>query len=266
MQRRALLLLLSWAAACAQAAPAVGTDPPPGDDAATSPPPDDPTWIIDAPGPPPVVVDLDAGAADQGDPEAAQTDEVSLPPSPPFDPGEGGVCPGSPAPGDLVVDELMIESVAGTGDHGEWLELRSTQACAMDIRGLHGDAPSGSRVRTFDVVDDVWIPALGTLVVADSNSAILNHALPGPLVVWSGQPGDVLRNKGDTVTLRMNGLVVDSVTYPALTLAAGTSIAFPDDCAPSQRSDWTTWQPSVSSWFPGFFGTPNAPNTDVHCP
>jgi hypothetical protein len=186
--------------------------------------------------------------------------------APPFDPGEGGVCTAPPCAGDLVIDELMIESVAGAGDHGEWLEIESTIDCALDLRGLHGDVPSGSKVRTFQIGDDLWIPARGTLVVADSSNASINHDLPGTVATWSAQPGDVLRNKGGTVTLHMNGVVLDTLTYPSMTLSVGASVAFPADCPLSRRTDWTAWQTSTASWFPGFVGTPNAPNTDVQCP
>ena len=191
---------------------------------------------------------------------------VPIAPMPPFDTTDGGVCATPPGPGDLVVDELMIESVAGSGDHGEWLELRSTGGCAFDLRGLHGEAPNGSRVRTFQIGDDLWIPAHGTVVVADSNNPAINHGLPEPLVTWAGQPGDVLRNKGGTVTLLMNGVVIDSVSYPSMTLTVGATLAFPSDCPLARRTDWTAWQTSTHSWFPGFLGTPNAPNRDVQCP
>ncbi len=107
---------------------------------------------------------------------------------------------------------------------------------------------------------------MGTFVVADSDDAVIDHALPGILEIWDGAPGDVLRNSGDTVTLSMSGMLIDSVTYPALHLTIGTSVSFPSDCAASARSVWTNWQMSTASWFPGFFGTPNAPNDDVHCP
>ncbi len=186
-------------------------------------------------------------------------------PAPPFDAGPGGVCPGPLAPGDLVIDELMIESLAGTGDYGEWLEARSTLGCALDLRGLHGECPRGAKVATFDVTGDLWLPPGGTFVIADSGNAAIDHDLPGPLVVWSGQPGDVLRNKGTTITLRLNDAVIDTVTYPVLPLTVGASLAFPGDCDPALRSDWTRWQTSTASWFPGFLGTPNAPNDDVRC-
>jgi hypothetical protein len=93
-----------------------------------------------------------------------------------------------------------------------------------------------------------------------------SHSLPGVVLAWDGNLGDILRNKGTTITLRVGGAIIDTVTYPELSLTVGTSIAFPSDCGSSRRDDWTTWQTSASSWFPGFLGTPNAPNTDVHCP
>jgi hypothetical protein len=244
---------------------------------------DDAWWTAAAPsgsglpngegGPPvaPYGVDASVDAPTSTDDASADADETGGPPArapsfPPFDPGEGGICSGALAPGDLVIDEMMIESVAGSGDHGEWLEAQSTVDCAIDIRGLHGDAPSGAKVRRFDINDDLWVPAFGRFVVADSTIAAINHDLPGAVVSWFGQPGDVLRNKGGTVTLHMNGLVIDSVTYPSMTLTVGASLSFPSDCPLSRRADWGAWQTSNASWFPGFYGTPNAPNTDVQCP
>jgi hypothetical protein len=198
-----------------------------------------------------------------GDDGAAQSDTSSGPPS---DAGPSGACTQPLAPGDLVIDELMIESVAGSGDYGEWLEVQSTLDCALDLKGLHGDCPRGAMVATFDVTSDIWIPPRGTFLVADSSRPAINHHLPGTLLVWYGQPGDVLRNKGTTVSLRVGDTIVDSLTYPALSLTVGTSLAFPADCDPSVRTDFSRWQHSTASWFPGFLGTPNEPNVDVHCP
>jgi hypothetical protein len=192
--------------------------------------------------------------------------------SPPFDantPGPAvpeGACPSPPSGGDLVIDELMIASVAGAGDYGEWLEVVSTRPCALDLRGLHGEAPSGLKVRTFDVVEDLWLAAAGAFVVADSYDPAINHDLPGTVISWAGEPGDVLRNKGGTVSLLLRGTLIDSLTFPAIKLVVGASTSFPPTCPLSMRSDWTAWQTSTASWFPGFYGTPNAPNDDVSCP
>jgi len=174
-------------------------------------------------------------------------------------------CPAPLAPGNLLIDELMIESVAGTGDYGEWLEVANLLDCAIDLRGLHGECPHGAKVVTFDVGDDVWIPAHGFFVVADSVDPSINHDLPGVVIGWLGSPGDVLRNDGTTVTLSLAGTAIDTLTYPELTLTVGASREFPSACDPSQRGDFTLWQPATASWFPGFYGTPGAPNSDVSC-
>jgi hypothetical protein len=261
-----LALLVALALSCAVGPP--GSDGP----ASPSPPGDDAgipsAWLTDdaASG------GDDASANDQGastdgslaeapQGEASVDASVSTVVSPP-----DGACSAPLAEGDLVIDELLVESVAGAGDYGEWLEVASTLPCAIDLRGLHGECPSGAKVRTFDVTDDVWLAPGGTFVVADSVDPAIDHDLPGTVIAWSGQPGDVLRNKGGTVSLLLGDALIDSVTFPALKLVVGASVAFPADCPPARRSDWTAWQTSTSSWFPGFFGTPNAANTDVICP
>ena len=226
----------------------------------------------------PLVVDYDGSSADaaDADPAGGEGDsvgatEASVPAVPaagssvpPADAGEA--CTAPPGPGDLVIDELMIESVEGAGDYGEWLEVKSTLSCAVDLLGLQGQCPVGAKVHTFDVTEDVWIPPGGTFLVADSADPAVNHDLPGTVVTWSGQPGDVLRNLGGTVTLLSGDAIVDSLTWPKLELTPGASYEFPADCSPSDRTTFSFWQPAVASWFPGFDGTPNAPNVDVECP
>lgn len=174
-------------------------------------------------------------------------------------------CIAAVAPGVLAIDELMIESVAGTGDYGEWVEVKSTSSCAINLNGLHGDCPVGTKLHSFDVVGDVWLLPLGTFVVVDSPDPVINHYLPGPLIPWTNQPGDVLRNLGGTITLSQGDAVIDTVTFPSLKPRVGATVAFPSDCPLSRRSDWSAWQTSTASWFPGFFGSPNAPNDDVSC-
>jgi hypothetical protein len=188
-------------------------------------------------------------------------------PALPFDAGPDGACNSPIHAGDLVIDEVMIASLSGTGDHGEWLEVASTRDCALDLVGLHAECPVGAKVITLDVTSDVWIPARGTFVIADSLEPAVNHALPGVVLAWAGNPGDVLRNEGTTVSLEAGGVLVESLTYPKMkSVPIGTSMEFPSDGALAARSDWLSWQPAQASWFPGFHGTPNAPNDDVTSP
>jgi hypothetical protein len=219
---------------------------------------------------------LDGGEPESGDPpgddgSSPVVDAGSTGPSldatapPPAEGGPTGACDRPIGPGDLVIDELMIESVAGSGDYGEWLEIENTADCSVNIAGLHGDCPVGAKVYTFDVTEDLWIPSMGTFVVADSVDPAVDHDLPGILLAWSGQPGDVLRNEGGTVNLRFGDTLVDSLTWPSMKLAVGTSLELPADCSLADAADFSLWQPATSSWFPGFRGTPNAPNIDVQC-
>jgi hypothetical protein len=192
--------------------------------------------------------------------------EASAPESGPWGDAPDGGCVQPLSPGALAIDELMIESVAGTGDYGEWLEVASTSSCALNLNGLHGDCPVGMKMHSFDVTSDVWLLPGATFLVADSDDPVINHDLPGPLLPWTAEPGDVLRNKGGTVTLSLDDVVIDTLTWPALKLEVGVSVAFPSDCPLANRSDWGNWQMSTASWFPSFYGTPNAPNDDVSCP
>jgi hypothetical protein len=207
----------------------------------------------------------DAGSGSDEDATSyvpASTDAASAPAPPVF---EGG-CTQPLQPGNLVIDELMLESVAGAGDDGEWLEVASTAACAVNLSGLHGECAVGAKVYSFDVADDVWLEPGATFVVADSLDPAVNHYLPGLVLAWSGHPGDVLRNEGGTVTLTSGGELVVSLTWPSLKPVVGTSIEFPADCPAGDVDDFDDWEDAVASFFPGFQGTPNAPNLDVSCP
>jgi hypothetical protein len=205
----------------------------------------------------------DAGAlGEAADPAEASADGLPAP----ADAAYEGACSQPLQAGDLLVDELMVESVAGAGDDGEWLEVTSALACATNLRGLHGECPVGSEVHTFDVPDDIWLPAGGTFIVADSVDPAVNHYLPGIVLAWSGHAGDILRNLGGTVTLSVGRQIVVSLTWPSMKLVVGTSVELPSDCPAGDADDFADWHPAIASWFPAFHGTPNAPNLDVACP
>jgi hypothetical protein len=269
MRRASYLLVLLFVLHCnPELAPPDGAGAAPGDDAAAAAPltgDDDAAVSAGDDAGNPVDPWPDVGASPGAD-ATTLIGPAADASAPPADATPEGACAQPIAAGDLVVDELMVESVAGTGDYGEWLEIESTLTCAADLRGLHGETADGAKIRTFDVGDDLWLPPGGTLVVADSEDPTLNHELPGLLIAWAGHPGDVLRNQGGTVTLRLDDTIVDTVTWPAYKGPVGTSVEFPADCPLASGGDFGKWRPATASWFPGFAGTPNAPNTDVKCP
>jgi hypothetical protein len=174
-------------------------------------------------------------------------------------------CQSALAPGDLIFDEAMISSVAGSDDSGQWLEVRSTRSCSVDLIGLHASAPHGTTFRTMDVTTDVWLPPGGFFLIADTLDPTENNNLPGLVFAWAGSPSDALHKTSDTVTLSMGTVTLDTLNYPDTTRTDGTSISFPSNCATSLRGDFDDWQPSTAMWTPGFYGTPGAANLDVRC-
>lgn len=174
-------------------------------------------------------------------------------------------CTGPLVAGDLAVSELLISSRSGANDDGEWVEIRSTRTCWLDVKGLSIESPRGTLApNAVTITEDFELAPKGTFIVADSADPLKNHALPGKVFTWAGL--DILKNDGDTVALKANGVVVDTVTYPSFSnLEPGRSLAFPDDCPANVRSDWARWSLTFNVIAPGFKGTPNAANGDVAC-
>ncbi len=177
-------------------------------------------------------------------------------------------CTGALAPGDLTIGELLITSRAGSGDDGEWVEIRSTRSCWLKVQGLSVESPRGSATpNAVTIAEDFELAPKGTFIVADSADPAKNHALPGKVFAWGAT--DVLKNDGDTVALKVGATIIDTVTYPAFSnLEAGRTLAFPDDCPANVRTGWTRWSLTFTVYSPGqagFKGTPNATNVDVAC-
>ena len=174
-------------------------------------------------------------------------------------------CAGPLAAGDLAISEMLISSRGGSGDDGEWIEVRSTRTCWLNVKGLSIESPRGTAApNAATITEDFELAPQGTFVVADSADPAKNHALPGKVFAWGAL--DVLKNDGDTVALKAGGVVVDTVTYPAFSnLEPGRALAFPDDCPANVRGDWARWSLTFDVFAPGFKGTPNAANGDVAC-
>ncbi len=174
-------------------------------------------------------------------------------------------CAGPLVAGDLVVSEMLISSRAGSGDDGEWVEIRSTRTCWLKVQGLSIESPRGTATpNAVAIAEDYELAPKGSFVVAGSTDPAKNHALPGKVFAWGAS--DVLKNDGDTVALKFGATVIDSVTYPAFSnLEAGRTLAFPADCPATVRSDWTRWSLTFDVYSVGFKGTPNATNDDVAC-
>jgi len=184
--------------------------------------------------------------------------------SAPADAAAAQPCAGPIGLGDVKIVELMIASASGIGDRGEWVELINTRACVLDASGLVIESPRGTTGKDSATIPQGVLVAPGAaFVVADSTDPQSNHGLPGVAAAFNGY--DVLKNDGDTVSVYAGGDLIDSLTYPKIALDYGRSVAFPSDCAWSDRSDWARWSFSFHVWSSPYEGTPGADNSDVTC-
>lgn len=174
-------------------------------------------------------------------------------------------CGGPLQAGDLVISEMLITSRAGAGDDGEWIEITSARSCWLKLQGLSIESPRGtSAPNAVAIAEDYELPPKGSFIVADSADPAKNHGLPGKVLAWGAS--DVLKNDGDTLSLKLGATVVDTLTYPAFSnLTPGRTLAFPSDCPATVRGDWTRWSLTFDAYAAGFEGTPNATNDDVAC-
>lgn len=228
-----------------------------GDNSRPLDPPRNPDTVNDEGG----AFDLGGRESDGGNMNPPDRDTDA---GPMADAGMNNMCAGSVGPGDFKIVEIMIASASGSGDKGEWVEIQSTRDCTLNAKGLTISSPRGTGSDTVTISVDTFIPKYATFVVADSATPSVNHGLAGKVFEWNN--ADVLKNDGDTITVKSGSTVIDTLTYPAFTnLAIAKSVSFPWDCSWSDRSDWSRWSYSFATYGTTFKGTPNDDNWDVAC-
>jgi len=183
-------------------------------------------------------------------------------------PNDAPPCTTPLGPGVLVIEEMMVAAISGSNDVGEWVEIRNTAPCRVNLKGLHAASPRGTTAfDTIDVATDTFVASGQRFILADSTKASDNGGLPGLVLQWVGAtnpPTDVLKNAGDTITLSVGATQIDSIVYDTTTFALvpGTSYEFSTTCPAVNRTVFTNWNYATRSWN-SFFATPAAANDDV---
>jgi hypothetical protein len=253
------LLATAFLVACATSA-APKKNPPaddPNDPGASEYLPDDPVET-----PLPAEINNNSGAFGPAE-RPANKNDGGTPDDP--DAGPQAPCGDTPALGNLAIVELMISSRSGSGDVGEWAEVKNVTACTLKIKGVSVESPRGTAASNVaTVTTDIELAPGASFLVADTADTAKNNGLTGTVITWDDS--DVLKNAGDTVIVKLGDVVIDKIDYPDLsTLSPGRSFAFPSDCPLADRQDWRRWSLTFNQYAPGFKGTPNAPNADVGC-
>lgn len=154
------------AVACATAVDGTPTKRIPREAPIDLEPPDPPTLEAG-------VVDDDSGVFAPSRPrEAGAPTDASV-----VDAGIAPNCPNYLA-GSLRVDELMIASRDGSGDKGEWVELRNYASCTVLLDGLVVRSPRGTGLVQASLTGISLAPGESVLI-ANTLVPVDNHFLPG---------------------------------------------------------------------------------------
>lgn len=166
-----------------------------------------------------------------------------------------------PAPGDLVITEVMPSPSKVSDTTGEWFEVLATKD--VDLNGLGLDrAGDTSKPNLVSGTDCIHLAAGSYAVFAKSGDSVMNGGLPPIAGTFSFSmvagstttPGDVQILDGTTV--------IDAVTWTSS--ASGKSKALDPDFATADANDMTQyWCDGSAPYGAGDLGTPGAVN--AHC-
>jgi cysteine-rich repeat protein len=169
-----------------------------------------------------------------------------------------GACvdpPRPPAPGEIVVSELMI--VPPTQEDGEWLELTNPGPVPLDVRdctiiSARRDAPDESWTINGSTPLATVVPARGAITIARSNQSWVNGNI-APRLVWQGLSLD---NASDRVALVCAGETIDAVAWDSATwpMPAGTALSLSAAALDALAND------SPDAWCRPRRASPNALN------
>ena len=160
----------------------------------------------------------------------------------------------APAPGDLVITEVMADPAAVPDAAGEWIELYVARD--VDLDGLSvGVEPDALRVA---------VPDGACLRVTAGSHVVLaagaDPATNGGLGAVAGVLDRRLRNTGGAVLIGHDDAVLDEVTWASA--PAGRALALdPAHRSPSANDDAAHWCASTAAPYgSGDIGTPGAAN------
>lgn len=156
----------------------------------------------------------------------------------------------APAPGDLVINEIMYDPPSPQPSGNEWIEVLNVSGQTLDVSDL---AVSDGGTPSAGVPAGTTIPDGGYLVLVD-NGVTFAAAYPGvAFVELAGFP--TLNNTGDRLALVLNGAEIDAVPYRPSWGGSDASLERRDPLGPSTAAAnfGTTTDPE--------FGTPGEENS-----
>ena len=167
----------------------------------------------------------------------------------------------APAPGQLVISEIMVNTAAVAERVGQYFEIYNPTATPFSLQGCTVSDDTGDE---FNITADFVIPS-GTF----ATFAVTTAQIPNPGYLYDYDDFS-LAITADEVIIKCNGAVIDRVAYNgSFPSPSGTSInldpAALDAALNDDGSNWCATPKDFAYSLPfGDFGTPGTPN--VACP
>ena len=188
--------------------------------------------------------------ADPGQPDADPNRPDAGPPVTPTEAGQ------------LVISEIMIDSIANPDQAHEWFELHNpSDSVTYDLMGLQvGDV----LFDIFDIDTQVLVPPGGYIILGETDDIEMN----GGVVVAFDYPDDAfnLTNDADEVILYnpVADVNIDDVAYGASWFSVGAALNLdPDSLNAVDNDSMASWCDATSDFgTAGDKGTPGAANPD----
>jgi hypothetical protein len=185
---------------------------------------------------------LDAGPEDAGTPDA-------------------GPAPTPALAGDVIIDEIMVETTTIADDFGEWFEVHNPSATtAYDLDGCVINDEGNSHVISRSLV----VAPGGHVTLARVTEALGTGFAPS-YVHGTLKFG----NAGDSVWISCSGTEIDRVAFTGWTLVEGRAYSLDPSVTTAAGNDAASaWCPAANAYRtlggPTDYGTPNAANPS--CP
>jgi uncharacterized membrane protein YgcG len=181
--------------------------------------------------------------------------------------GSGGAPLGlAPAPGEIVITEILFDSSAVTDENGEWFEVHNPTSKTFDLRTLrlNSDDGSGAFTQLHQVVgpDPIELKPGQFFVFATKGNAAINGGVSG---AYEYGANPKLSNSGDALRIEvLNGneiTVIDEVKYAGGAAYKGISYSLdPGKYDALLNDDAANWCMATSTFGAGDRGTPGKPN------
>ncbi|RMG98095.1 MAG: hypothetical protein D6705_06685 [Deltaproteobacteria bacterium] len=159
-----------------------------------------------------------------------------------------------PAPGDLVITEVMPDPSAAADADGEWFEVLVT--ADVDLNGLELGTEPGAPKETVSDPSCLRVAAGTRLVFARNSDPAANGGLPTVDRTF----GFGLPNAGGGLVLSVDGTVLDAVTWSGTTAGAARNLD-PNAEDPTANDDPNAWCDATAVYGDGDLGTPGQANT-----